>query len=1725
MVPRKDITCFGPANALAPKFRLRTTLIVSFVLQVLAIVGLVGYLYLRNEQKAIEEIATQSGQKIAVGVEQNLRSYLAIPHLVNQNNTVAINLGQLNLQNLPGLEQYFWRQLQVFDTLTFVGIGFENRNILGAGLNDDGSFTLGVATQANGYDFRTYAIDQTGDRLQLLHYQSNFDPRTRPWYKAAVAAGKPTWSEIYPNTTGLSAYLSASMPFYNQQGDLQGVLLTNINLSKIGNFLQGLEIGKTGQVFIVERSGSLVATSTGESPFHSGSKDSGAERVKAIESDNLLTQSTMQYLTKNFSEKNRINIQISKLLKFEVKGQQKFLQVSPFQDQFGLDWLIIVVIPESDFTGQIAANTQNAIQLTLVALVVAIALGVLMAQWISRPILRVSQAAEAIARGNLDQHIESSRITELATLANSFNNMAGQLQASFSALRQNESQNRAIVEALPDLLFRAKADGTYIDNPIGQNRLKALFGGNRSLKGVNIADSLPSQQAQQRMQAIRQALQMGQLQVYEQQLSLNDQTIAEEVRIVKVADDEVLIMVRDVTERKQLEVALQESEARFRGVVEQASVGIALVTLTGQFSLVNRRLCQLFGHSEAELCQLTHLDVTHPDDRAATTAAIRRLLAREVSTFSLDQRYIRKDGQIQWCNLTTSSIYNSQGELQYLLGIWVDISERKRQNEILEAMVEERTTELAKANAALRASEAELRGLFAAMDDVITVYNRQGTCLKVASTNPSLLIMSSEEMVGRSIYDIVPKDKADLRLQLIQQVLETRQTTSFEYSLKIAGNASSDEQEVWFAANLSLLSDDTVIMVARDITERKQVEEALQASEAELRALFAAMTDVVIVKDIYGRYCKIAPTNPSNLLSSASDLLSLTEHDIFPKAQADRFVDHIQQVLSTQQMMSIDYCLTIENREVWFTANVSPLAADKVVWVARDISERKRIEDARKQAEIAQQAQLHLLQVILDSMPFPIFYKDSRGIYLGCNQAFLDYRGMTSEQIVGKSVYETAPAHLAETYAAADQALLDSGGTQTYETLVAYADGSQHDVIFYKAVFLNQQGDISGLVGAILDISERKRAEAELQAQQAFLRQILDAVPSSIFVKDREGRFLVVNRSAAGIYGATVEEMLGKTDLDFNRDREEVEHYLADNQEVMTTQQTKIISNQAILNRQGELHWYQTSISPFIDANGEVKGIIGALTDITDRKQAEEALRQSEERNRAILLAIPDLMTFVSAEGIYLDSIRSNSLVDLVPMDTNPVGKHFNELLPPEIATRQIEAIQRALSTGEVQMYEQQLEFEGRQQYEELRVVPWGTDAALIMIRNITDRKQAEEALRLSELKYRSIFENSQVGIGRSRPEDGLILDANQRLVEILGFNSAADLIGQRYTTEFYWNFDDRQRILAELEQQGEVRDLELPVRRQDNSMLWGMFSLKQNLEESCFEFVITDISDRKQAEAALQNSLTQLALANQEIQLLNQRLESENLRLSAELSVVRQLQQMILPKEQELREIAGLEIAGFMEPADEVGGDYYDVIQHDDRVKIGIGDVTGHGLESGVLMIMVQTAVRTLLTNNETDPRRFLNTVNRVIYDNTQRMNSKKNLSLVLLDYQAGQVRLSGQHEEILVVRSNGQVERIDTTDLGFFLGLVPDITEFIAQSEVQLQSGDSLILYTDGIVEAENEAKEYYGLERLCQVVSENCRQSAIEIRQAIVGDVQAHIGKQKVYDDITLLVLKQK
>ncbi|MGK7873517.1 MAG: ATP-binding protein [Xenococcaceae cyanobacterium] len=415
------------------KVPLRLVLVVPFVLQIFAAVGLTGWLSLRNGQKAVNEVTTQLRSEITARIQQHLRTYLATPHLINQINADAIHLGKLDLQNLREMGRYFWQEYQWFDSVSLICVGIEDQgNYIEVLRENRLPMKMSVLDRAKSSDVHTYAVDSQGNRTTLLALNPNYDPRKRPWYKDAVQAGKPKWSKIYITKFDMQLVIAASQPIYDETGALLGVASTNTILSRVSEFLGRLKIGQSGQTFIVEPDGLLVASSTDQKSFIISDHKNKQQRIKATESSNALIKSTAQYLLKRFGHFHQIDS--SQQLDFMLDGERQFLQISPLQDSRGIDWLIVVVVPEADFMKQINANTRTTILLCLGALVLATFMGIFTSRWITQPILCLSEASKAIASGELEQKVEGSGVDELEVLAQSFNRMAAQLKESFDEL-------------------------------------------------------------------------------------------------------------------------------------------------------------------------------------------------------------------------------------------------------------------------------------------------------------------------------------------------------------------------------------------------------------------------------------------------------------------------------------------------------------------------------------------------------------------------------------------------------------------------------------------------------------------------------------------------------------------------------------------------------------------------------------------------------------------------------------------------------------------------------------------------------------------------------------------------------------------------------------------------------------------------------------------------------------------------------------------------------------------------------------------------------------------------------------------------------------------------------------------------------------------------------------------------------------------------------------------
>ncbi|MDJ1180906.1 ATP-binding protein [Roseofilum sp. BLCC_M91] len=414
------------------KVNLRFVLIVPFALQVFAVVGLTGWLSLRNGQKAVNDVAAQLQSELAKRIEQQLDTYLSMPHLVNKINREAVSLDLLNLEDIPSLERYFFSQMQQFETVSYISLGTEQGEYVGVQRKADRSFVLEVSDRRTDYHFETWTLDGEGQRLERVSSVPNYDPRKREWYKTAYRAGKGVWTEIYTFFATQELALTADLPLYNRQGEFIGVTAADLILTHISDFLESLEIGKTGQAFIIERSGQLVATSTNEKLFRQEGEE--IQRLNVVESTDPLTQETVQYLFNHFTDLKQI--QNLEQLDFEREDQRQFLQVFPYQDEFGLDWLIVIVVPEADFMAQIDASRRNTILLCLGALGIAIVLGWYTSYWIAQPILKLAQSSEEMSEGNLEQQVSGGSFAELKTLARAFNRMAAELRTSFSQLEQ-----------------------------------------------------------------------------------------------------------------------------------------------------------------------------------------------------------------------------------------------------------------------------------------------------------------------------------------------------------------------------------------------------------------------------------------------------------------------------------------------------------------------------------------------------------------------------------------------------------------------------------------------------------------------------------------------------------------------------------------------------------------------------------------------------------------------------------------------------------------------------------------------------------------------------------------------------------------------------------------------------------------------------------------------------------------------------------------------------------------------------------------------------------------------------------------------------------------------------------------------------------------------------------------------------------------------------------------
>jgi len=454
------------------KYPLRTILLVPFIIQIIIISGLAGYISFRNGQKAVNEVAGLLHAEINARINEYLKDFIETPHQIIDNNSLAISSGLLDYNNQSAMEHYFYKQIQIYKSVSSIYFSTTSGGIANSGRESvtGASYLIGTDGFRKG-TLRKYSTTLNGERASQLLSVPDFDSRTRPWYKAAIEKGDDAWSDIYILFTGQDMAISTSKPVFNKNRKLLGVVSVDLFLSHVNNFLAGMHIGKTGLSFIVDPQGLLVAASTNEMIFTEKKDAEVQRRLGAGESTSLLVRTTAEKIIDRFGGFHKIRT--DNHFDFMINGEKKFIQVSPVSNQFGLDWIIVTLVPESDFMDMISFNNRVTIMLIFLALIVSVILGYFTSRWIAEPVSHLKSSVIALSQGEWPEQSGESGITEIDDLKISFFQMSGRLKELIEnlnieikerkltegALRESEEKYRDLIKLSNSIILRLDNDG------------------------------------------------------------------------------------------------------------------------------------------------------------------------------------------------------------------------------------------------------------------------------------------------------------------------------------------------------------------------------------------------------------------------------------------------------------------------------------------------------------------------------------------------------------------------------------------------------------------------------------------------------------------------------------------------------------------------------------------------------------------------------------------------------------------------------------------------------------------------------------------------------------------------------------------------------------------------------------------------------------------------------------------------------------------------------------------------------------------------------------------------------------------------------------------------------------------------------------------------------------------------------------------------------------------
>ena len=794
---------------------LRTLLIIPFVLQVVGITSLVGYLSYRSSQQAIADLAYQLTTETSHRITEKLDSYLQRAHQSNKARIATLETDTLSLNDLNQLHHYLIGQHRQMPDIKTLGFGGPDGTFMTSHRVSPADFEAGAtsleptdlpyeagrSSTSDPSQFNLYTIDESGQLQRPVEIIANLDVRNRPWYREASKSLQPGWTEPFQVGRTNLLTINAYTPFVDQQGQFQGVFFVNISLDQLSHFLDQIAIGKTGEVFILERNGALIANSAGELAYIASPADEppapspqgsstpmtrpdliAFQRLTAVESSNPLIRQVADQLQNRVGSWNAI--QQPEQSTIAIQGDRQFLNVVPYQDDYGLDWLIVTVIPEADFMAEIEANQQRTIALSLGALLASIGFGIWTTRRLVQPLVALNQATQKLADGNLRPETQPTLIQEVEALRRAFHQMAVRLDDSFHALRASEQRFATLLENVPVGVGVFDSAGKAIwSNPISRQ----LHG--QELQGVEATqlsatfqvykadtdelypvDQLPA------MRALRgETVTVDDIEI----VSLTTgQRIPLEVHSAPVLDGAgnivyAVVAFQDISERreverltsryqKELEREVTDKTAALEAAQRIAQMGSWELEVATQQVTWTQQMFRLAGMDadRTTLALEEPLRITHPQDLPRLQQTVEASIA-DGTPYELEHRIVRPDGEIRDVVSRGEPVFNRQGQVIKLVGTLTDITSRKR----LEQQV--------------RDNEELFRRAFDDAPIGVALVSPTGQFLRVNRYYSDLLEYSLDELLQMSFQDLIHPDDLAADLvgleQMNQGVIQTFQ--------------------------------------------------------------------------------------------------------------------------------------------------------------------------------------------------------------------------------------------------------------------------------------------------------------------------------------------------------------------------------------------------------------------------------------------------------------------------------------------------------------------------------------------------------------------------------------------------------------------------------------------------------------------------------------------------------------------------------------------------------------------------------------------------------------------------------------------------------------------------------------------------------------------------------------------------------------------------------------